>query len=366
MASSSSSSTAPPPAAPVVADAKSIAAAMTTGAKDFDDAGSVPLVKDFHREQILLAMCKAEILQMKELLKDDDEKGLSTSSTAALDKHVKQLALACVRTRKYDDARIPKLMREFTDLLQEMKQWKKEDVIASISKNRVKEGFRLLPRRDKHGRAVMNTRLRYHEPREVSTQTTIRALTLMLYNALLGAPFDEDKREAEAEKTQLNGVCVFHDFRNLTLSNVDPGVGRGLIKLFSGRFPLRLGAVYMLEPPFFIRYIVLPMMRLLLPKKLSSRITTVSKLADLKQYFDEAELPTEYGGGCEDMDVDKMWKGFTDVYHPGYIYTPSPRNTNDAVAGAGSLPDSAAAPAKVQKGVSDYYKKGVAVDGTRV
>eukprot|EP00392_Amoebophrya_sp_AT5.2_P018282 g18791.t1 len=229
---SSTSST----SAPTNSSARSIASELAAGVKDFDDAGSIPLVKDARTEAEILNLCRNEASALPP-----------------------GMALACIRTRKYDAERARKLMREFAELLEDMKQWRKADVLAAVAT--VREGFRLLPLRDKQGRAVLNTRLRHHDPRRAGTEVTIRALTLMLYNLLLGVPFGSEPavnvgggeckstetQTHAAERTQLNGVCVFHDFRGLSLGNVDPGLGRGLIKLFSGRFPLRLGAVYMLD-----------------------------------------------------------------------------------------------------------------------
>eukprot|EP00392_Amoebophrya_sp_AT5.2_P018281 g18790.t1 len=74
------------------------------------------------------------------------------------------------------------------------------------------------------------------------------------------------------------------------------------------KYPLHM------EPPFFIKYIVLPMARLLLPKKLSSRIQTVARVEDLGLYFDADQLCSEYGGSAPDVDVDNLWKVMTDVY----------------------------------------------------
>ncbi|CAD7976626.1 unnamed protein product [Amoebophrya sp. A25] len=319
---------------------------VADGAKDFDDAGSVPLVKDPAREAEILSFCKEEASKLPE----------------------PWMPLACMRTRKYDADRSKVLMTEFRNLLVEMKtnypdaktvfrdvgggttssssslgssppgaspitssststpvtsssasasssSTPKAD--SSAPKADTWQAFRVLPCRDKWGRGVLNTRLRHHNPKLVPAESAIRAVTLLLYNLLQGAPSEGDARAEEAEKTQLNGVCVLHDFRGISLSNVDPAIGRALFKLFTGRFPIRLAAIYIVEPPFFVRYVMLPIARMIMPTKLTSRIQPLSSVNDLKNFFEPDQLLEDFGGNVPDIDVEKLWseqiRDFTDL-----------------------------------------------------
>ena len=143
---------------------------------------------------------------------------------------------------------------------------------------------------------------------------------LLLCNMLCGAPFQKaDTTGLKGEQTQLNGVCVFHDFSGVTLANLDREIPKRMFKLLSGKLPVRLGAIYILDPPWFVSYIVFPILKLFMPSKLRSRIHLVYGKENLGDFFEKDQLLEEYGGSAKDPGLDGIEQTLISIVREGEI-----------------------------------------------
>ena len=91
------------------------------------------------------------------------------------------------------------------------------------------------------------------------------------------------------------------DMRNISTRNMDIRVPRALLAAFSNHLPLRFGAVYLINPPLFMR-VALNLVKAFLKRKLQSRIHIVkgdvSTQDGVLKYFERHQLPVDMNGSC--------------------------------------------------------------------
>ncbi len=76
---------------------------------------------------------------------------------------------------------------------------------------------------------------------------------------------------------------------------------------------MRLGAVYILNPPWFFRWFLFPIVRQFMPAKLRERITLVYSNEELLKYFNKEELSVEYGGTVPAQSLEDFEKTLVDI-----------------------------------------------------
>ena len=106
------------------------------------------------------------------------------------------------------------------------------------------------------------------------------------------------------KQTQLLGMCVLHDFKGVSMGNMDSRVAKTMMRLMSGSLPSRLGGIYLLNPPFFLNWVVLPLVKRFANKKMRERLHVCTSRKKLLKYFDESQLPQEYDGP---LDSESFW-----------------------------------------------------------
>lgn len=228
------------------------------------------------------------------------------------------MGLACFRTRKYDKERTKELIPKYLNALKDFNTT--DDVhdpwtVSSAADQYRIEKLRLTGGRDRGGRACINLKLAKHDPKKVSPKQMVRAAALLISNALRGGK--EQNKEA-ATLTQLRGICFLHDLSNVSLSNLDSRIPKLIMEIIMGAFPVRLGAIYIINMPFFFQYILFPVVRLFMSKKLRDRMLLVGNPAKLTEYFEREQLPVEYGGTLN-VDVEKMISGLADMDFGGVL-----------------------------------------------
>ena len=67
-----------------------------------------------------------------------------------------------------------------------------------------------------------------------------------------------DQTPEPARMLHLKGVCLINDMTDLSLSNLDTRIPKLIGNMLSGAMPVRLGAIYIVNPPFFFNWVVLP------------------------------------------------------------------------------------------------------------
>jgi len=231
--------------------------------KNLDFVSSKPLEKNGELEKQLMEELAEEIGELPE----------------------KWMGLACIRCRKYDKERARTLMKNLVLMIKELSV--DEPLTLAKEKQHIDlHKFRLVGR-DKLGRACIATDLGYHNPKEVPPLKMLRTVVFLMLNALRCGPEGTDEG---GDSTQLNGVCILHNLTHVAWANLDPRVPKLLFKMLSQNMPVRLGTIYLVNPPFFMNWVMLPMVRLLMPKKLSDRFIVVGAPANLDKYFDLNDL----------------------------------------------------------------------------
>lgn len=224
------------------------------------------------------------------------------------------MGLACIRCRKYDGGRAKDLMQNLVKLIKELTD---KDEGGPLSYKNDKEHIELhkfrIVGRDKLGRTCLATDLGYHNPKETTPLKMMRTVVFLLLNALRCGP--EGTPEG-GDLSQLNGICILHNFTNVSWANLDPRLENPLIQMLS-KMPIRLGAVYIMDPPWFLRYVVLPIARLFMSKKLIGRVIVVDGPKDLKKHFDMNNISSKPKdlGGRSSFDPDQWAETHTkDIY----------------------------------------------------
>jgi len=201
------------------------------------------------------------------------------------DPELKWLAVATLRYRHYD-------MKSATERLLNFLDWRIKNSVVNqdITKDtkvqtQLREKVtRILPTRDKAGRAIMVINFRKHDPRKYTAQDTVKCVHWLILNSLKTDP-----------KLQKNGFVTVNDMIGTTHQNLDINIPRTLLPLFSKVFPVRIGGVYIVNPTAMLQ-VVVPLAQRLSPK-LAKRIHIYGTNKEkLLRNFDKDALPEELGG----------------------------------------------------------------------
>jgi CRAL/TRIO domain len=102
-------------------------------------------------------------------------------------------------------------------------------------------------------------------------------------------------RALEREATQLHGLTLFHDMKDVTTNNIHISIPKILIRAIIGHFPVRITGVYVLNAPLFVRALF-KVISLTLPAKLKARIHLISDMVPILEAIDQTNLLEEHGG----------------------------------------------------------------------
>ena len=138
---------------------------------------------------------------------------------------------------------------------------------------------------DKSGNAVIVGRLRNNDMEDGRTPEDVVRMFVYTIDRML-----------EDEKTQINGVTVFHDLNGLARKNVHPAIPKMLIPALVGNLPIRIQGIYIMDAPLFFRALFSGV-SLLLPSKLRKRVHFVKGKKDIPINSDSFLM--EHGGKRE-------------------------------------------------------------------
>ena len=139
----------------------------------------------------------------------------------------------------------------------------------------------------KDGSTVMYGRLRNNDMSDGrSVEDVVRMILYTMDRAL------------ERESTQLHGVTLFHDMKDVTRANIHVSIPKIMFHAIIGHFPIRITAVYVLNAPLFVRALF-KVISLTFPSKLRSRMHFVSDMTDVLKAIDQDSLLPEHGGKIE-------------------------------------------------------------------
>lgn len=136
----------------------------------------------------------------------------------------------------------------------------------------------------KDGSTVMFGRLRNND---MSDGRTVEDVVRMILYTI--------DRALERDSTQLHGVTIFHDMKDVTRGNLHVGIPKIMFHAIIGHFPIRITAVYILNAPLFVRGLF-KVISLTFPSKLRARIHFVSDMEGVLKAIDQESLLPEHGG----------------------------------------------------------------------
>lgn len=193
--------------------------------------------------------------------------------------------LACLRARKYDPNRAIELAVKYME-------WRIAfDVEHQTPRNnnvllaQLQSGMIRIPgTKDKLGRYLVVMDLSKHDPDKWNSKDTVRCLHYNLARLLQQFP-----------EAQARGIVVLNDMTHVTLKNIDTSVPKEVFNALSSRFPIRLGGIYIVNPPWFFRA-VFPIVRTFMKKKFQERVRILRGTQGLQTFFDNHQLLMEHGG----------------------------------------------------------------------
>lgn len=115
-------------------------------------------------------------------------------------------------------------------------------------------------------------------------------------------------RVLEDPEAQLQGVTIVHDLRGFDRSrNVHIEIPKTLFGGIIGNFPIRIRAIYLMDPPWGFGAFFSAISMLLFPKKLRSRIHMVHNASDKAKVYEDVELSMllKEMGGEVDFNIEQ-------------------------------------------------------------
>lgn len=128
----------------------------------------------------------------------------------------------------------------------------------------------LLDAEDPTGRSLVYWDPSHLDSTKYTTESMVRAFWYVLHAAL------------EPVAAQQRGIIILVDPQRASMSQFDSTIGKLFMSAMSGVLPLRLSAVHICHPPYFVN-LVLPLVKLFMPERLQKRI----------QFHSGSDVPTK-------------------------------------------------------------------------
>ena len=196
---------------------------------------------------------------------------------------------ACLRSRKFEVAESALLLRKYM-------QWREERSIATLGgiynetlRAQVATGFlQLTGAHDRLGRQIIHVLADAHGDYSdsFSVAETTRAVHFMIECCL---------RSSVA--AQARGVVFIIDMKGAAEGVITSCLRSLLPMLTEAAMPLRVGRIYIINPPGFVK-LVFPLASGLISQTMRKRLTFLAadQIGELRRHIDDANLPAEYGG----------------------------------------------------------------------
>lgn len=223
---------------------------------------------------------------------------------------------ACLRVRKGDEERARALAGNYL-------QWRRDvryeesmrGGLTPILQEILTSGlFCVAGNKSRGDRPVLTVRYRFFNPRKFSALDVAHALGVVVEFLLREYP-----------TSQSHGIVVVDDTAHFTFANFDLRVIRFLEKAFSQVLPVRIAAIYVVNPGWVVKT-VFNLVSGFMSRKIKARITICSSgdVAKFAQYFEPHNIQTflNLGGTLEWSDVDQ--KQFADRIAQICTQWPSP------------------------------------------
>lgn len=270
-----------------------------------DDNVSVPFVLSSKEEEVLLD-------QVTSLAKQSTNPDVSTADSFFL--------LACLRVRKGDPERALALLANYLQWRRRVNYYRyvrecADPATPSIVKEILDSKLLIVAgNTSRDGRPVVTFRYKYLDPRKFSAEHTARALAIVFEYLLRKCP-----------TAQTHGIVVVDDAAGCSLANLDIGLLRFIARAFSKMLPVRIAAVYIVNPSWIVN-IVFHILAPFMSNKLKTRLTLCpSRDPDFfTQFFEPSQIPTflNLNGSLEWSDAEHA-QFVQDVVHHCAAWPPA-------------------------------------------
>eukprot|EP00005_Dracoamoeba_jomungandri_P000516 CAMPEP_0174253836 /NCGR_PEP_ID=MMETSP0439-20130205/3190_1 /TAXON_ID=0 /ORGANISM="Stereomyxa ramosa, Strain Chinc5" /LENGTH=636 /DNA_ID=CAMNT_0015335093 /DNA_START=182 /DNA_END=2092 /DNA_ORIENTATION=- len=206
---------------------------------------------------------------------------IKDGSDAVSDDFILQALPWCIRATKHDLEKAYVLFHNYYEYLEKMQLFK---ISAKEIEHELRtEKLRWIHSRDKGGRALLVSQPCKHSP---SKSAPIDILKLLFYNLHLAM---------EEEQTTHKGFSLISDGSGANYSNFDKRLPTLLISAVTSKFPARIGQVYIVNPPWYFRF-VWSIVRGLISDHIASKVKVINSTDELLTYIDKEALLPEHGG----------------------------------------------------------------------
>ncbi|CAN8075116.1 unnamed protein product [Agarophyton chilense] len=172
--------------------------------------------------------------------------------------------LAALRARKGDVKRAQQLMSNFLAWKRRLASSTDGDRCFRTTQKQLQSRFVFISgNADREARPVINVRMARHDPSTFSALDTVRTLATVLEWTVRTYP-----------AAQTHGVIIVHDFSNLKFHNLDLRLPGEVKNAFTQAFPIRVAAILVCHPPFFLKGII-GIVTSIMGKKLRARIRAI-------------------------------------------------------------------------------------------
>jgi len=207
-----------------------------------------------------------------------------------------ELPLWCLRARAHVVERAAELLPRVMSMMEELEIGGGNQ--AQLRNDLESKAFVDIGRKDAHGRAVIWMRGRYINPRRSSSTDIARLFATVLLHALRDT------------SVQQHGFVWLADTYDVSMTNVTPATINAFWRVVMPNMPIRLGVVFMVNPPWIVSQIMFPIISTFLSAKVRKKHVMIygarkelwaAQLVDFDVPI--TSIPIELGGTAH-VDVD--------------------------------------------------------------
>jgi hypothetical protein len=146
--------------------------------------------------------------------------------------------------------------------------------------------MRILPDRFPTGEAIIYLEMKRHQPSIYSSEDTVKTWHYLVLTTIKKFP-----------DLATHGFVLAGNLTDAAFGNLDLGVPEAIATAVSNCLPLRVANFFVINPPFLLQ-MVIPVVKLIMSKKLGQRVHVVDDVSVLysEHRLDPAFLPDSIGG----------------------------------------------------------------------
>jgi len=212
------------------------------------------------------------------------------------------IPLLCLRGRKYQ---VDRAAASVPRLVEMMREYRVGSGVDESLQKTIKAGAAVyLGSKDAMGRGVVWLRLRNHDPKAQPPAEFARSIAAVMLMAL------------DDPEVQRLGIVILHDMNGIRLKNMNPPAFKLILSKVLPTLPIRVARVCIINPPWIIGKVVMPIVLAFVSKKIKSRIQIFHgpkgiAPSGVHGFVPPSSIPEELGGEWH-FDFDK-WLASADA-----------------------------------------------------